>query len=208
MERDSTPADLLAHFDRPKTIETAATARVPGVERSEPANGGSRFRTFPAAIEPTSKPAQVPTRGIHWVFLWASCVAVLVFAASVLTEFAYLVAAEHKLNLAARAGAVEATLPRANDQSIRAVVEHRLVGYPKLARQLQLGISQNGSPAIRPFRSKDGDRIAVTLSAPRSAAVPAWLRTVMFWRNDSQMQVRAESKMPGRKLGPARTSAS
>ncbi len=145
-------------------------------------------------------PARIPTRGIRWVFQWAAALAVLTIAGSSLTEFAYLLAAEHKLAIAARAGVLEATLPRTSYDSVTSAVERRLSVYPYLARQLQLTLLQNGSPVPRQIRQNDGDRFSIRLAIPAGAIMPDWLRAVMFWRTDSQIEVHAERQVPGRKL--------
>ena len=105
-------------------------------------------------------------RGIGWVLAWAGALAVLAIAAGVLTEFAYVLAAERTLSVAARAGAMEATLPRATYQSVTAAVDRRLNQYPLLAKQLQLSLLQNGTLVQSQFRQHDGDRFAITLSGP------------------------------------------
>jgi hypothetical protein len=157
---------------------------------------------------PTPEPAterfiEIPRdtrRGVCWVLAWAGTLAVLAIAAGVLTEFAYVLAAERTLLVAARAGAMEATLPRATYQSVTAVVDRRLNQYPSLAAQLHLSLLQNGTLVQSQFRQHDGDRFAITLSGPSNAAVPAWLSTLICWRGDSAIQAYAEQQMPGRKL--------
>ena len=145
-------------------------------------------------------------RGIGWVLAWAGALAVLAIAAGVLIEFAYVLAAERALSIAARAGAMEATLPRATYQSVTAAVDRRLNQYPLLAKQLHLSLLQNGTLVQTQLRQHEGDRFAITLSGPSSAAVPDWLRTLMFWRGESAIQAHAEQQLPGRKLAYARES--
>ncbi len=172
MDADQTSHALLAHFDRPKTIdcpdfewvedvdETAGCFAAEEVEElTQVRRGLAGAQPQPPATDHGGRgvlgsqpPSVAQTRGVGWVLQWAAVAAVLGFAASVLVEFAYLVSAEHALNVAARAGAVEATLPRATVQSITAVVERRLAGYPELSGQLQLNLVQNGMPVGERFR--------------------------------------------------------
>jgi hypothetical protein len=170
MEYGQTSCDLLAHFDGPTN-----------------------------AVWPDAVP-RIPTRGIRWVLQWATALAVLTIAGSSLTEFAYLLAAEHRLALAARAGVLEATLPRSSYERVTSTVERQLNVYPHLARQLQLSLLQNGSPAPRRIRQNDGDRFSIRLAVPASAIVPDWLRAVLFWHTDSQIEARVERQVPARKL--------
>jgi hypothetical protein len=64
---------------------------------------------------------------------------------------------------------------------------------------------QNGSPIGPHFRSGDGDRFSITLSAPASTMMPGWLRRLSFWRNDMPLNAHAERHVPGRKLRPAQS---
>src|SRR3954471_23935616 len=96
-------------------------------------------------------------RGVCWVLAWAGALAVLTIAAGVLTEFAYVLAAERMLSAAARAGAMEASLPRATYQTIVAAVDRRLVEYPLLAKQLNLSLFQNGALVQTHIRQREGD---------------------------------------------------
>lgn len=199
MDSGQTSFELLAHFDRPKTVDRTDVDWMTGVE-SAAADGA------PAALRATVGRPQppLPSRGVGWVLQWAAALAVLAFTASILTEFAYLAAAEHALALAARAGALEATLPGATYQSVAASVERRLTNYPLLTSRLRLSLQQNGLAVGPQFRLTDGDRLYIALSAPTSAVVPDWLRTMMVWREASQIRVHAERQMPGRKLQPVR----
>jgi hypothetical protein len=137
--------------------------------------------------------------------LSSAALIVLVVAMSVLVEFAYLLAAERSLNLAARAGATEATLPRSTYQSIADAVERHLANYPQANRHLQLAILQNGSPVGIKFRAVDGDRLSIALSVPASSVVPGWLRRLSLWQSDSPVTASAERQVPGRKLRAAQS---
>ena len=113
MDSGQTSDDLLAHFDRPKTLEMPDFEWVEEVIPFEPAASAERsLRMRP--IVPPRRFIEVPRdtrRGVGWVLAWAGALAVLAIAAGVLTEFAYVLAAERTLTVAARAGAMEATLP-------------------------------------------------------------------------------------------------
>ena len=169
--------DLLAHFDRPHAVAAPDVAR----------------------------PMLLPTRGIVWVLQWAAALTLLAFAAGVLIEFAYLVGAERTLARAARAGALEATLPRATFQSVTGSVERRLTQYPGLSRRLRFSLQQNGHPTRRNFQPTDGDRISLTLTADADAMLPGWLPSLHFWRTASRIEAHAERQMPGRRMIAARS---
>jgi hypothetical protein len=134
------------------------------------------------------------------VLAWGGALTVLAVGAGVLTEFAYVLTAERLLLVAARAGAMEATLPRATYESVTAVIERRLAGNPRLAGELHISLAQNGSLVQQRFHRGDGDRFDVSAWAPKSAAVPDWLRRFTFWRSETQIQVHANRQVPGRKL--------
>ncbi len=200
---DSVPTsdELLAHFERPKTVDLPDFEWDEDVIPLKPAADTGRD------VAPHDRAAagfiEVPRgtrRGACWVLAWASALAVLLVTAGVLTHFAYLLAAERTLSVAARAGAMEATLPRATYQSVTAAIGRRLNQYPSLIGQLRVTVCQNGTPVQSQFRQHDGDRFAIVLSAPSAAAVPCWLRAVIFWRRESEIQVNAERELPSRKL--------
>jgi hypothetical protein len=201
MDIGQTSDELLGHFDQPKTLE------MPDFEWVDEA---IPFVPTAAASDSTAAPDPAPERfieiprdtrrGICWVLAWAGALAVITVAMGLLAEFAYVIAAERALSVAARAGAMEATLPRATYQSVTATVDRRLSQYPSLAAQVQLSLLQNGTLVQSPFRQHDGDRFVLTLSGPSSAAVPAWLSTLISWRGDSAIRAHAEQQIPGRKL--------
>jgi hypothetical protein len=205
MGPDPTSYDLLAHFDRPKTVDSPDFEWVDEVIPDEQPAILRRQIVPPEPSNETlaARRVEAPVgtqRGVQWVLQWAAALAVLAFAGSTLVEFAYLSVAEHKLSIAARAGVLEATLPRASYQSVALVVESHLTQYPRLARRLQLTLVQNGSPVARQIRPGDGDRLSIALSAPSSAVLPDWLRIIMFWRGESPIQAHAERQLPGRTL--------
>jgi hypothetical protein len=145
-------------------------------------------------------PREFPIRGVTWVLRWAVALVVLVLASSVLIEFGYCLAAEHKLARAARAGALEATLPRASYQSVTQSVQRRLTSYALPTGRWRLNLAQNGAPVRGQIDPADGDRLSVTLAMPTSAVMPRWLRTAIFWRGESQITIRADRRLPSQEL--------
>jgi hypothetical protein len=139
-------------------------------------------------------------RGISWVLRWAAAIAVLWFAGCVLVEFAYCLAAEHALTGAARAGALEATLPRANFQSVRQTVKRRLAIHAAWEERLTLSVHRNGTAIGGAIQAADGDRLAITLTVPIRAMVPQWLNAFSLRTSASQIEVRAEREVPRRML--------
>jgi hypothetical protein len=200
MDSRQTSFDLLAHFDRPKTVDLPDFEWTEEILSNEPPASSIQYFDPTASLIQEVNDVPTATRGARWVLQWAAALAVLTFATCILTEFAYLMAAEYKLTLAARAGVLEATLPRASYRSVTAAIERRLTDYPLLLRQLQLTFTQNGSPAPRQFGQSEGDRFSIMLVAPNSAVLPEWLRTIMFWRTESRIQAHAEMQLPGRRL--------
>ncbi len=201
MESGQTSDDLLAHFDRPKSLEMPDFEWVDEVIPFDSAASLSHGVTVPDCA--TERFIEVPRdtrRGVCWVLAWAGALAVLATAASVITEFAYVLAAERTLTAAARAGALEATLPRATYESVTAAVDRRLNRYPLLAKQLHLSLLQNDTLVQSQFRQHDGDEFGIMLTAPSSAVLPNWLRTITFCYGDSPIRVHAQRRMPGRKL--------
>ena len=142
----------------------------------------------------------VPTRGVCWVLGWAIAIAIFAIAASVLIEFGHLLAAERSLARAARAAALEASLPRATYETICSVAMRRLAAQPALASQVRVSLLQNGAPVGKSFGPQPGDQITVTLAMPISAALPDWLPGVHYRRSDAPITVRAELEMPGKDL--------
>jgi hypothetical protein len=145
-------------------------------------------------------PGPVPVRGVRWVLHWAGALAVLFFSSCVLMQFAYCLGAEHALSRAARAGAFEATLPRASQASIVQSIERRLTDYTLPPGVLRIGVLQNGAPIGGAFCPREGEQLSVTVAMPSDIAIPQWLRRATFWDGGSQIEVRAERQMPGRRL--------
>jgi hypothetical protein len=125
----------------------------------------------------------------------------LFVAGCVLTQLAYCLAAERTLARAARAGALEATLPRATHESIVRSVERRLAGYSFPPGLLRISVQQNGVPIRGRFQPGDGDRLAVALAVPGNAVMPHWLRRASFWDAASPIVASAERHMPGKRFG-------
>ena len=109
-------------------------------------------------------------------------------------------AAEQALGRAARAGVLEATLPRATQQTIVETIERRLTGYALPSGALRIAVEQNGLPVLRAFQIAGDDRISITLSVDTETVLPAWLRAATVWRGESQIKARAERRIPGRQL--------
>lgn len=145
-----------------------------------------------------------PVRGITWVLAWAAAAAVLFFASCLLIRFGYCIAAERVLGRAARAGALEATLPHATHRSITATIERRLAANSMATRELEIALFQNGAPARGLLQIKPGDRLAISLSVPTNAVLPPWLQVVGAASNNPRLEARAESSVPGRVLAARR----
>lgn len=173
MDCDPTSYELLAHFDSLDDVAAEQDTRVVASHR---------------------------VRDARWVLKWAAAFAILVVAAATLLEFGYLMAAERMLNFAARAGAMEATLPRATYDSVLGAVERRLAGYSQMQGRVQLTLLQDGKPVGRRLQGGDGVRFSVVLQAPASAAVPSWLIKLTPWRTAEPLLARADRTAPGRSL--------
>lgn len=182
-------SEFLAHFDRPKTVDLPDFEWDENTILSEPPGQPSDWFERPLEVEVSSSDAlKIRRRGILWVLGWAASCAVIALTSCVVLEFAYLATAEHSLTVAARAGAMEATLPRASYQTVTAAIERRLVSQPVLLEQLSVTFAKNGHPVQQPyFGQSGGDRFAVTLSVANTAAVPDWLRALSIWRGDSKI---------------------
>lgn len=145
-------------------------------------------------------PARIePWRGIGWVLKWAAAAAVLVYSTTVLTEFTYSLAAERMLARAAKAGAVEATLPRATPQSVERSVRQKLAGVGAQA-DVQLVLLHNSMLVGKRLAPRGGDRLTIVLKMPARALMPVWLRTLTSWRRAAPVEALAERIMPGRHL--------
>jgi hypothetical protein len=141
-----------------------------------------------------------PPHGVGWVLRWAAALAVLWFAGCVLAEFALCLAAERTLSRAARAGALEATLPRASFRSVGETVNRRLATRAAWVNQVTLSVQQNGTPIGGAIRAIDGDLVSVTIAMPVRAILPRWLSATSLRTVESQIVVRAERAVPGREL--------
>lgn len=173
MDRDHTSYELLAHF-------------VPGKN-----------------VDPNTAAAFIARRYIRdarWVLKWAAAFAILVVAAATLLEFSYLMAAERTLNVAARAGAMEATLPRATYESVQAAVQRHLADYSQMHGQVQLTLLRDGQAVAKQLHAGDGVRFSIVVKVPALAALPAWLTKLTPWRSEQSLLARAERMVPGRQL--------
>jgi hypothetical protein len=193
MDFDPACLDFLEHFDRPKSADVDRNW-VAGVERSEPPVPWDLIDAEPVRL--------AQTRGVGWVLQWAAALAVLVMAASILAQFGYLIAAENALNVAAQAGAMEATLPRATYQSVTATVHRRLEEHPHLYEHITLTLLQNGTPVIDSLRADEGDEFSIALSVPVSSAIPDWLEKTSLWHAQQYINAKATCRLPSRKLPP------
>ncbi|HEX2476204.1 MAG TPA: hypothetical protein VHK01_15745 [Lacipirellulaceae bacterium] len=147
----------------------------------------------------------VRMRGVAWVLRWAVAIVVLCFTGCVLAEFAYSLAAELTLARAARAGALEATLPQATYRSVGETVRRRLAERASWAGQLKLAVQRNGAAVGGAMRAAGGDQMTVTLAVPLRTVLPRWLCAFSF-RTASQIEVRAVRNVPGEELRPIRAS--
>jgi hypothetical protein len=197
MHNERTSIELLAHFDHPKTCDLQlarwAAESEPREEAADEVDRVDIDQDRSALSHQTTK------RGIGWVLKWAAAAAILMIAASVLAQFAYVLAAEHKLNLAARAAVLEATLPHASTDTVKAVLKRRLANSAH-ADHLQLTILQNGKPNDQHIRQSDGDRFSVSVSMPKSDAVPRWTKLFCPTHDDLSISAHAERQIPGRKV--------
>ena len=201
INRDS--YELIRHFGEPQTAKLPDFEWVDDVVPPELAMAVETTKHAANAERPVERFIEVPidTRhGVGWVLAWASALAVIALVMVVLAEFAYVFKAEHALRIAARAGAMEATLPRATYQSAVATIERRLESYPSLTKQLEIRLQQNDVLVQSQFRQQAGDQITITLSAPKGLATPLWLRSLTTARRDAKIQARAEQQIPGRRL--------
>ncbi len=101
------------------------------------------------------------------------------------------------LSIGPRAGALEATLPRATSKSIAESVMQRLAGYHSASRQTRLVIEQNGKPILGRLKVQPGDRISIHVAVPGTAVLPRWLQRVKFWRGNPPIEASAERVIPG-----------
>jgi hypothetical protein len=164
---------LLAHFDGASRCSPADCETVP--------DGGSR-------------------RGVGWVLKWAAALAGLIYSATVLAEFGYALTGERLLARAARAGVLEATLPRATPRSVEQTVWRRLEGRVGSRGAVKLVLLVNGTGVGQQLRPQGGDRLTLSLAMPSQTMMPHWLRTFSGWRRGAIVEARADEIVPGRKL--------
>jgi len=157
-----------------------------------------------AHFDPPATTGEHPprTRGVGWVLCWAAALGVLVLAACTLIELSYCLAAEQSLSRAARAAALEATLPRASLQTVAATIERHLANASLPAGCWQFSLLRNGAPVRGAFRPAGGDSWSVVLSMPSDEALPRWLRQLHFWHSNATITVAAQRHTPGRELRP------
>jgi hypothetical protein len=199
MHNERTSFDLLAHFDHPKTCDLQSVSLSSSHDRGKELADDDICLRIEERSDDSAPSCHTSKRGIKWVLKWAIAIAILTVAASMLTEFAYVLAAEHRLNMAARAAISEAILPRATVDTVRAVVERRLA-KAGLVHHLQLTILQNGQPVQQQIRQSEGDRFDISLSLPSSDLIPKWVRILDPSRRECLLFAHAECQVPGRKL--------
>jgi len=226
MDRDPSTHELLSHFDRPKTIDC------PDFDWSEERDSTPESFVEVAPAEPNA-PAPKPvlrvvvaepeiddaadrapsstaanpteqTRGVLWVLRWAATLGVITAAVAFIASFGYIKAADHAIESAARAAVTEATLPRASFESIELVVARRLAHYPQLGGDVQLQVTVDGLPVLGWVHAVGGDLVTVTVAAPRSKMVPAWLTSLGVRQAEHEIVATVERTMPGRKVRVAR----
>jgi len=139
-------------------------------------------------------------RGVGWVLRWAAALAVLIASLVILIDFAYTLAAEQTLARAARAAALEATLPHATLQSIVDTAERRMQDLDEDRGTWKIYVEQNGTPVRGVLRPQEGDRLTVTLAVPSQAVLPGWLHIASAWQSDRPIEARAERRMPTHRL--------
>jgi hypothetical protein len=154
----------------------------------------------PLVDPPQNAVGRLPIRGIGWVLRWAATAAVLAMSLVRLACFGFQLAAEQTLAKSARAGALEATLPRASYESVAQTVERRLGGLVQPSSGWKLYLEQNGKPVRSGIRLQEGDCLSVALVLPGQSALPGWLRPLNLWVSDRSIEARAERRIPGRQL--------
>lgn len=214
MSIDRSSHELLGHFDRPKLVLS------PDFDWDETDFGAAEFdphaveskfaddllearcsRTQSLATETDAKVERPAAPiGVWPVLQWAAAVVVFAAAAGVLLDLCHGIAADRALRSAARAGATEATLPKATNESVTATIERRLAAYPQLMKRAHVTLLQNGFPVGERFVARGGDRISVTISVPASLLNSSWWGKLTSWRDEPPAIVHAESLVPGRKM--------
>lgn len=135
----------------------------------------------------------LPRRGVTWVLAWAASFAMVAAALVIMLRFAALVQAEAALAEAARAGVVEAGLPKATHRTVCRVTTEQLVrkGWPDA--ELVVVLTKNDRPFSGLCRAQPEDRFAVTVVMPAREALPRWLRLLGSWPADNDELVLASS---------------
>jgi hypothetical protein len=173
MDTDQSSLHLLSHFDQPADATVVSALPLSPVR---------------------------PTRGTLWVLKWTCTAASLLYATTLMTEFAYSLAAEQILARAARAGALEATLPRATVKSVEQSVRRCLAGRIASHGELKITLFDNGAWVTKKLERRGGDRLSIALSIPARALMPSWICMLTSWRGDTKIEAHAERTMPGRQL--------
>jgi len=124
----------------------------------------------------------LPVRGVGWVLRWATTLAVLCVSATILTAFAYQLAAEQALVRAATAGLREAACERATSRTVDAVVRQQLASHFDVSGATTVFLERNGSPVMGFVAPRSGDQLSISLSVPVEAALPR-LVGVLSWQH-------------------------
>lgn len=142
-----------------------------------------------------------PSRGVGWVLRWAGAAFMLFTSCVLLAEFSYRCSAERTLARAAQAGAMEATLPSATYHTVQVTIGRRLSGLVHSDDQWRLDLKQNDTTVRSIELPKRGDQFSVTIVVSDRAVLPAWLRTLGFWKRESAIEAHADKRVPGRPVG-------
>src|SRR5262249_43734997 len=118
MDGCRTSFELLAHFDGPQSGDRQTALASPNADCDVTSDDDSGRLSTGEDNSQCERSRQNARRGIRWVLKWATAISILAVAASILTQFAFVLAAEQHLNAAARAAISEAILPRATLNSV------------------------------------------------------------------------------------------
>lgn len=162
----------------------------------------SLVQTFvePADQFSSDVPRCAQTRGVTWVVKWAAALATLLSSAAYLVEFGYVLMAGQTLTRAVRAGTLEATLPRADLQSVSETIQRRLANWKLAPGDVSLQLAQNSRPIRGRFIAREGDRFSVTLRVNVDTLLPRWVRALTYRARRAPIVVHAEQQMPGAQL--------
>lgn len=138
-------------------------------------------------------PGSLPKRGPAFVLTWAATGGLMLFAATVLLQFALLLAGEQRLAGAARAALREAALPQASAASVQQAAQRQLRSTRALAGAAQTLTRINGRVQLHgaAWQLAPGDQLSVTVACLATSAVPDWLQCVGLPLGDFVLQATA-----------------